>query len=253
MSGDLEAVMHTAQVFEASKTAVAASVELGVCMKTIYNHLETLEGIIGTKQLKKDFPKIWTTRHAKRGPKKLNCDYPDHFIDAPDTQPDLSPEALAKPKKKTGKPMGRPKTPPGGRVPASTANNVRSVLSDVRRRVQTKHSAPARPKVGYTDDELKSVVSEKLAQAIFYIDSETLGRAKLSELSQMFKTLFEAKQLLDGRPTTILSRGDKDDLEKLVPRLLAEAKKRGFSFKKDVTGELIEDGEKKDLKTSKAR
>ena len=237
---DIQLILQTAQVFEASKTAVDASVDLGISIRTVYNRLGELEKLLGTKQLKKDFPKIYSARHAKRGPKKQNCDYPDHYIESPADDTPL--EDLAKQQKKDAakaKRLDKQTTTPTPRTSA-TAINQRSVLTEVRRRVQAKHSALARPKEAYTDDELKKAVGEKLAQAIFYIDSETLGRAKLSELSQMFKTLFEAKQLLDGMPTTILSRHDKEDLQSLVPKLIAEAKKRGFSFKKDVTGELIE-------------
>ncbi len=239
---NIQLVLQTAQVFEASKTAVDASIDLGVSVRTVYNRLEELEKLLGTKQLKRDFPKIYSVRHAKRGPKKLNCDYPDHFIDPPADDTPLEDRAKQQ-KKDKAKADRAAKIQADRPVPSrtsATAINQRSVLTEVRRRVQAKHSALARPKEAYTDDELKKAVGEKLAQAIFYIDSETLGRAKLSELSQMFKTLFEAKQLLDGKPTTILSRHDKEDLQSLVPKLIAEAKKRGFSFKKDVTGELVE-------------
>ncbi len=237
---NIQLVLQTAQVFEASKTAVAASVDLGVSLRTIYNRLEELENLIGTKQLKKDFPKIYSARHAKRGPKKLNADYPDHFIEPPADDTPLEDRAKQQKKEKAAakRPVGRP--PNTTPRTSATALNQQSVLSQVRRRVQAKHNALARPKEAYTDDKLKEIVGERLAQVLFYIDSETLGRAKLSELSQMYKTLFEAKQLLDGKPTTILSRHDKADLQSLVPKLIAEARKRGFSFKKDVTGELIE-------------
>jgi hypothetical protein len=89
-----------------------------------------------------------------------------------------------------------------------------------------------------TEAELREELGKKLAQVLFYVDATSLGQAKLSELAQMLRVLFEAKQLLDGKPTTILNREEKQELKTLLPRLLVEAKRRGLVMK-DVKGQVI--------------
>jgi hypothetical protein len=113
-----------------------------------------------------------------------------------------------------------------------------SPLDQVRRRVVTKSALAARPKKSLTEAELREELGKKLAQVLFYVDATSLGQAKLSELAQMLRVLFEAKQLLDGKPTTILNREEKQELKTLLPRLLVEAKRRGLVMK-DVKGQVI--------------
>lgn len=89
-----------------------------------------------------------------------------------------------------------------------------------------------------TDRQLQDAVREKLSMVLGYMDNFSLGTAKLSELSSVFKSLFEAKQLLDGKPTQILDNTARLELDKLLPMLAAEAKRRGVIMK-DIEGEVI--------------
>ncbi len=85
-------------------------------------------------------------------------------------------------------------------------------------------------------------IQERLALVLDRITPSKLSAAKLSELSGMMKQLFEAAQLLQGKPTTISDRSNVAALDKLVPAVLAEAERRGLAFDqaKVVPGEVLE-------------
>lgn len=90
-----------------------------------------------------------------------------------------------------------------------------------------------------TDKQLQEGVRGKMSLVLKYMDNFTLATAKMSELSSAFKVLFEAKQLLDGKPTQIMDSTARMELDKLVPQLMKEARRRGIMVK-DVEGEVIE-------------
>ena len=234
---DIEDVLRTATTFEHAKSAKEAAAELGVSMKTVYNRIGKLEAVYGTAKLKAQFPRCYAARHTNKPPGVVAEAEDDR---AEYVEPANQEELLQLVKSQTGKPVTVNIKAPIKEPAVTVAKNERNVLSEIRRRINVKSRAPGRPTKSLTESEMKDVVGEKLAQLIYYIDADTLGRAKLSELSQMFKTLFEAKQLLDGKPTTILSTDDKSQLRTLIPKLLREARRRGINLK-DVKGEVIDD------------
>ena len=235
---DIEDVMRTANVFEKSKTAKAAAEQLGIVVRTLYNRIGKLEEILGTVELKRQYPRCFAAKHSARGPKRQNIE----DVETPFIEPATAEQIKAMVKSETGKPVTTKTITAMPKV--TVAKNEKNTLAEIRRRINTKAIAKNFPTTSYNEEQLRAKVSTGLAQVLYYIDATTLGKAKLSELSQMFKTLFEAQQLLDGKPTTILSRGDKDQLKSLIPRLLQEAKRRGISLHKvkTVEGEEVENG-----------
>lgn len=230
---DIEDVMRSASVFEKAKTALEAAATLGITNKTLYNRVSKLEQVIGTAELKRQYPRCYAAKHSTRGPRRQKDDGDlTDFVEPPSAE-----EIQKLVKSETGKGVIIQAGPDVPKI--TTAKNEKNALAEIRRRISTKAIAKNRPTQSFTEEQLRDKVGEGLAQVLFYIDAATLGKAKLSELSQMFKTLFEAKQLLDGKPTTILSRSDKDQLKTLIPRLLQEAKRRGINLKQ-VKGEVIE-------------
>ena len=235
---DIEDIMRAANLFEKAKTAKDAAEQLGIVTRTLYNRISKLEEVIGTAELKKQYPRCFAAKHSARGPKRQNIE----DVETPFIEPPSDGKLRRLVKSETGEPV---KIKPGTAVPQVTvAKNEKNTLAEIRRRINVKANAKNFPKTSYNEEQLRDKVGTGLAQVLHYIDATTLGKAKLSELSQMFKTLFEAQQLLDGKPTTILSRGDKDQLKTLIPRLLQEAKRRGISLHKvkTVEGEEVENG-----------
>lgn len=84
-------------------------------------------------------------------------------------------------------------------------------------------SIPAR----YKDEDLKAELHKKVRMVLAHIDPASIGGAKLTELSTMLKTLQEQVQLIEGKPTAILSIEDKTSLGTVSALLQAELKRRG--------------------------
>lgn len=78
----------------------------------------------------------------------------------------------------------------------------------------------------YKDEDLKAELHKKIRLVIGHIDAATVGGAKLTDLSAMFKTLQEQVQLLEGKPTAILSIEDKNSLSDIAAKMQAEMKRR---------------------------
>lgn len=80
--------------------------------------------------------------------------------------------------------------------------------------------------VNYKDEDLRAELHKKIRLVIGHVDAATVGGAKLTDLSAMFKTLQEQVQLLDGKPTSILSIEDKGNLSDIAERMQAEMRRR---------------------------
>ena len=78
-----------------------------------------------------------------------------------------------------------------------------------------------------TDEDLKAELRKKVILVMSHIDPASIGGAKLTELSTMLKALQEQVQLLEGKPTAILSIEDKTNLGEVSALLMAEMKRRG--------------------------
>lgn len=78
----------------------------------------------------------------------------------------------------------------------------------------------------YRDEDLRVELHKKIRLVLGHIDQATVGGAKLTDLSAMFKTLQEQVQLLEGKPTAILSVDDKNNLQDIAARMQAEMRRR---------------------------
>jgi transcriptional regulator len=81
----------------------------------------------------------------------------------------------------------------------------------------------------YKDEDLREEISTKIRMVLGHIDAATIGGAKLTDLSTIFKTLQEQMQLLDGKPTAILAVEDKQGLTDIAARMQAELNRRGIT------------------------
>lgn len=78
----------------------------------------------------------------------------------------------------------------------------------------------------YKEEDLRRELKKRTAMVLAHIDSATVAGAKLTDLSNAFKMLQEQQQLLDGRPTSIISVEDKQQLSEISARLSAEMARR---------------------------
>lgn len=79
----------------------------------------------------------------------------------------------------------------------------------------------------YKDEDLRDELHNKIRMVLAHVDAATIGGAKLTDLSTMFKTLQEQMQLLEGKPTAILAVEDKQGIADIAARMQAELNRRG--------------------------
>lgn len=79
------------------------------------------------------------------------------------------------------------------------------------------------------NDFLVASIEQKLALALHYMDASHMQDAGLSVLTKTFGTLLDRRQLLKGEPTQIVATEDRAALNTVLPKLLAEAERRGLT------------------------
>jgi hypothetical protein len=151
----------------------------------------------------------------------------------PDHPQSTSP-ANQSPKRGPGRPPNDPALPSAATAKISALKAMKDRMSVVQRKIEVI------TETDIDDDQLREQVRKKVAIILACMDDYALSHAKLSELSTAFKGLFEAKQLLDGKPTQILDSSERASLAELMPKLFKEAKRRGINLEKAVKGEVIE-------------
>lgn len=73
-------------------------------------------------------------------------------------------------------------------------------------------------------------MSEKISRILDYMDDYTLANADLKDLAIAFGILAEKRQLMEGRPTQILTFEERRQMPELLGAALREAKRRGLNI-----------------------
>lgn len=95
----------------------------------------------------------------------------------------------------------------------------------------------------FKDEDLRAEIHKKIRMVLAHVDQSSIGGAKLTDLSTMFKTLQEQAQLLDGKPTAILSIEDKQGLNDIADKLRHEMARREGKVVNGSCEEVKEDTE----------
>lgn len=90
--------------------------------------------------------------------------------------------------------------------------------------------------------ELLGKIDEKIAMSLEYMDEVQFATAGLKDNAIAFSILVEKRQLLRGEPTQIFSVEERKNLNDLIPDLLREAKRRGYTYDVNPTHHDDEDG-----------
>lgn len=104
----------------------------------------------------------------------------------------------------------------------------RGMLADLKK---VKHS------------ELVELIEDRAFRALASMSDEDFLKAGIKDKAITTGILLEKRQLLRGEPTAILSIEDRMALNKLIPRLVREAERRGLSvdakFTEDESGKAV--------------
>ena len=107
------------------------------------------------------------------------------------------------------------------------------------RRLKVKHGGVESPVKPITDEELKRSHREKLSLIHSYMDDKVVSEASLRDLATASAQLTEKLQLLEGKPTQIMSDLERKSLLELMPFLIAEAQRRGVTYDGKVTEKVV--------------
>ena len=107
------------------------------------------------------------------------------------------------------------------------------------RRMRVKHEGAETPVKAITDEELKTSHREKLHLIHTYMDDKVMSEATLRDLAMASAALTEKLQLLEGKPTQIISDLERKNLFELMPLLIAEAQRRGITIEGKATEKMV--------------
>lgn len=77
------------------------------------------------------------------------------------------------------------------------------------------------------DGEILELLRDRTGRALGYLDDYSLSSASAKDLAITIGILIEKTQLLEGKPTQILSVEERRHINDLLPAVIQEAKRRG--------------------------
>lgn len=89
------------------------------------------------------------------------------------------------------------------------------------------------PPVDFRLSEHIATLKRKIAQVLEGITDEKIAKAHARDLAIVYGVLIDKMQLLEGKPTQILSVEERRDLKDLLPLLMAEAARREITLRTD--------------------
>ena len=100
---------------------------------------------------------------------------------------------------------------------------VKALINRVRNHYQPVHEELKRIK----DNEIIELLRDRTGRALGYLDDYSLSSASAKDLAITIGILIEKTQLLEGKPTQILSVEERRHINDLLPAVIKEAKRRG--------------------------
>ena len=100
---------------------------------------------------------------------------------------------------------------------------VKALINRVRNHYQPVHEELKRVK----DNEIIELLRDRTGRALGYLDDYSLSSASAKDLAITIGILIEKTQLLEGKPTQILSVEERRHINDLLPAVIREAQRRG--------------------------
>ena len=108
------------------------------------------------------------------------------------------------------------------------------------KRMKVKYAGEETAPHAATDPELIRLHREKLHLAFSYMDDKVMAEASMRDLATAAAQLTEKLQLLEGKPTQIISDHERKQIHELLPLIIAEAQRRGLTIPGTVTEKVVE-------------
>lgn len=104
-------------------------------------------------------------------------------------------------------------------------------------RIRTRYLPVLEKTKEYTNQYYISRIEERMDKALDYMDDFAFAGASLRDIAITFQVLGEHRRLLNDEPTQILGVQERNDLNELIPKIYAEAKRRGITIDATVEGQ----------------
>ena len=104
----------------------------------------------------------------------------------------------------------------------------RATVSGLVKRMRTRYIGLQEELYKVHNKDLVSLLDDRLMRMLLYMTDDIIAGASLRDLTFAFDKVLNARQLLKGEPTAIVSVDDRNALNKLVPALMKEAQRRGI-------------------------
>lgn len=134
--------------------------------------------------------------------------------------------------------------------PEAKLDNIRKVFKDyglplaaseaLLRRIRQKYFGVVEATRSLKSGEIVDALNNKIDLALRYMDDKTMADASFRDLALGTAAMIEKRQLLRGEPTQIISDAERAKLHELLPRVIAEAQRRGLTVEGEVTGKTTE-------------
>lgn len=134
--------------------------------------------------------------------------------------------------------------------PEAKLESIRKVFKDyglppiaseaLLRRIRQKYFGVVEATRSLKSGEIVDALNNKIDLALRYMDDKTMSEASFRDLALGTAAMIEKRQLLRGEPTQIISDAERAKLHELLPRVIAEAQRRGLTVEGEVTGKSVE-------------
>lgn len=134
--------------------------------------------------------------------------------------------------------------------PEAKLESIRKVFKDyglppiaseaLLRRIRQKYFGVVEATRSLKSGEIVDALNNKIDLALRYMDDKTMSEASFRDLALGTAAMIEKRQLLRGEPTQIISDAERAKLHELLPRVIAEAQRRGLTVEGQVTSKSIE-------------
>ena len=115
-------------------------------------------------------------------------------------------------------------------------------LCKLKERMEKRYLPLTNQIKAYKVNHLLERIDEKIAMSLEYMDEVQFATASLKDNAIAFSILVEKRQLLRGEPTQIFSIEERQNLNDILPALIREAKRRGFTYDMQPTRADDEEG-----------
>lgn len=111
----------------------------------------------------------------------------------------------------------------------------RGVADGLIRRWKSRYVALKVDLEAHTQDEFRELIEDRLFRVLTNMDDAMIAGATMRDLTNAMDKLMNARQLIRGEPTAIVSVEDRRQMNRVLPLIAQELKRRGITIEGEVT------------------